>query len=533
MAISHRPPQHPRGRRISGHRKALPLVFIPLATSLLAACALPDAGDAPWRADASPPDAVGALAAPEGAGDGARKPSELPLVVSPEIEPSPPSAYDQHAPSAAFDGQSYLVVWSDSRDSDGVTMGNRIYGARVSPAGVPLDSGAIAISTGLGFDTDPIAVFDGESTLVIWKHADEAGDGHIGGLYQAARVSPSGALLDAQPLQLPDAFGWDDESVNNLIAASNGEGVLVAFSGGGDQIYRSLVGQDGAIEPAEPLLPAPDTATIVSGIASDGAGYLVTWTRDDITNQVSGVLLGPTGESVGDAFEVSPPDLFPSTTAATFDGANYLVLWEDGVAQSIFATRVSPAGVVLNPAGSLVADVAPYRVAVAASGERSIGAWSRTLDMGPASYDIGGAEFGQDGVASPTFDISTSHGTALTLAGGPGGQVLVGYAKLAESAPPQRRVVIRLLDPEGGSGGSGGSGAGGGNETGGGGAGSGGDSGTGAGGGGQAGEGPIEVESCGCSVPGDEPRPSALRWLAVAVGLLALRRVRRGGLRAP
>jgi len=531
MAISHRPPQHPRGRRISGHRKALPLVFIPLATSLLAACALPDAGDAPWRADVSPPDAVGALAAPEGAGDGARKPSELPLVVSPEIEPSPPSAYDQHAPSAAFDGQSYLVVWSDSRDSDGVTMGNRIYGARVSPAGVPLDSGAIAISTGLGFDTDPIAVFDGESTLVIWKHADEAGDGHIGGLYQAARVSPSGALLDTQPLQFPDAFVWDDESVNNLIAASNGEGVLVAFSGGGSQIYRSLVGQDGSIEPAEPLLPAPDTATIVSGIASDGEGYLVTWTRDDTPNQVSGVLLGPTGESVGDAFEVAPPHVEPSKAAATFDGANYLVLW-DAAAQSTLATRVSPAGAVLDPAGSPVADLAPSRFAVASSGERSIGAWSHAIDGSPGSYGISGVEIGQDGIAAPTFDIATSRGVTLTLAGGPGGQVLVGYAKLAENAPPQRQVVVRLMDPDGGSGGSGagGGGAGGGSAGSG---GSSGDSGTGAGGGGQAGEPPIEVESCGCSVPGDEPRPSALRWLAVAVGLLALRRVRRRGLRAP
>ena len=289
------------------------------------------------------------------------------------------------------------------------------------------------------------------------------------------------------------------------------------------------MGQDGAVGPAEPLLPAPDTATIVSGIASDGAGYLVTWTRDDPTDKVVGVLLGPTGESVGGAFDVSPPDLYPSTTAASFDGANYLVLWTSA---STLATRVSPAGVVLDPAGSLVADFAPSKLTVASSGERSISAWSVGWINDPPPVGLQGAEIGQDGIASPTFDISTSPARMPALAGGPGGQVLVAYTEPAGSEPGPRQVMVRLIDlddcstPEdcpSGSGGSGGSGGGGSGGSGG--------NGTGGGGGGQADEGPID-ESCGCRVPVDAPRPFAPRWLAAVFGLLALRRWRRCNLRS-
>jgi len=191
-------------------------LFLPLAALLLASCGLfvvdrdaPDSGVPPVDGGAPPDDHC-----PEG-----------PSLVSPEISmdaaiPNPDFQW-RYAPSVAFNGQNYLVVWVDGRDWNDTTKGMRIYGARVSPAGAVLDPQGISISSPVGHDFAPKALFDGLSTLVMWAHQNTVPTGDdSGGGYEAARVTPAGAVLDPVSIQLPETFGWGSEDIGYADAAS-------------------------------------------------------------------------------------------------------------------------------------------------------------------------------------------------------------------------------------------------------------------------------------------------------------------------
>jgi hypothetical protein len=65
----------------------------------------------------------------------------------------------------AFDGTNYMVVWDASSDSSPY---RDIYGSRVTPSGVVLDTVAIPIAIATGFQTTPSVAFDGTNYLVVW-----------------------------------------------------------------------------------------------------------------------------------------------------------------------------------------------------------------------------------------------------------------------------------------------------------------------------------------------------------------------------
>ena len=69
----------------------------------------------------------------------------------------------QKYPALAFDGTNYLVTWEDDRGSD-----YDIYGCRVTPQGSVLDPQGIAISTAVDSQVSPAIAFDGTSFLVVW-----------------------------------------------------------------------------------------------------------------------------------------------------------------------------------------------------------------------------------------------------------------------------------------------------------------------------------------------------------------------------
>ncbi len=111
----------------------------------------------------------------------------------------------QKYPSAATDGENYLVVWHDSRNGC-----CDIYGARVSPAGNVLDQRDIAISTATNRQYSPLVAFDGKNYLVVWE------DGRHGPSYfmsisldiYCARVSLGGDVLDPRGIAISTATNW-------------------------------------------------------------------------------------------------------------------------------------------------------------------------------------------------------------------------------------------------------------------------------------------------------------------------------------
>jgi hypothetical protein len=151
-------------------------------------------------------------------------------------------------------------------------------------------------------------------------------------------------------------------------------------------------------------------------VAFDGTNYLVVWHDyrsgsypDVYGTRVTGagVVLDPAGIAIS---AEADNQWYP---AVVFDGSDFLVTWEDrrsGSTYDIYGARVSGAGVVLDPAGIPVSTAAYDQRAPAAAfdGTNVIVAW---IDARSASYtDIYGARVAESGVVLDTsgFAICTA-----------------------------------------------------------------------------------------------------------------------------
>jgi hypothetical protein len=330
---------------------------------------------------------------------------------------SAPSA--QFEPKVAFDGTNYLVVWLDGR------RGSDIYGARISRAGAVLDPSGIVISSDLdAFQQSPSVAFDGTNFLVVWTRRDlPTGVNELRG----TRITTSGAVLDRPELRIRTVLGEPAPAL-----AFDGTNYLVTWaenrSGTDTDIFGVRVGRDGADRDATPITISHGARNQETpSVAFDGTNYLVTWTdwRNDVhgdrvnadifASRVSraGVALDPTG------IAVSTHGSSQFEPALAFDGTNYLVVWGDSrVGESdIYGTRVTRAGAVLNSAGNPISTAAraQFGASVAFDGTNYLVVWTdlRPSGTGPDRADVFGTRVAKTGaVLEPSgFDVSPGAAT--------------------------------------------------------------------------------------------------------------------------
>ncbi len=343
-----------------------------------------------------------------------------------------PVPWDQRSVAVAYGAGVYFVVWSDARNSIEYAVSD-LYGARVSPSGEVLDPCGIAISGAVGSQRWPSVAFDGNNFVVVWEDSRNYGFD----IY-CARVSPEGNVLDpgaaavcaATGNQLRPAIAFD--GVNYLVAWEDwrsgsldlygtrlDQALNVLDVGGipistsvGDQYYPEVafcsgkylvVWQDfrsdtdwdvyGARVDASGTVLDPDGIPVLSGfshqwvpdVASDGLGFMVVWadgraTGTDVHSDIYGARVDTSG-TVQDSggFTVSSAAYMQHWPAVVYDGAQYVVAWEDkrnGLCD-IYACRLASSGVVLDPAGILVssAEDEQYYPAVASDGSTCLAVW--------------------------------------------------------------------------------------------------------------------------------------------------------------
>jgi hypothetical protein len=173
-----------------------------------------------------------------------------------------PNVQDQ--PAAAADGDDFLVVWSDWRNAD-----RDIYGARVTGAGVVLDSAGIDICAAPGAQDCPAVQYDGMDFLVVWSDQRD-GERDVYG----ARVTSQGSISDTFAVTTQQ-----EEQFDPALARGAGNDMLLSYSGWTgiveDEPYNSLRIW-GTLSPvvateerltAAALAPRP-AATIVRGVLS-------------------------------------------------------------------------------------------------------------------------------------------------------------------------------------------------------------------------------------------------------------------------
>lgn len=341
----------------------------------------------------------------QGDGDVVRARQVTPALATPAMPMLVSTAPNtQSAPAIAWGSSGALVVWTDFRGTNA-----DVYGARLAPVGTVLDPAGIAIATSAAPEDRAAVAWNGTAFLVAWQRG--AGSGPD---IEAARVSAAGALLDTTPLAVSSATGAQTEPA----VTAMGTGFLVAWTDGrasamDTDIYAARVDATGAVQDATGIAVSLATgAQSAPAVVFDGTDALVAWSEargtdaDIYATRVStaGVVTDPAGVALSNAMGAQrAPVLTPF-------GADVFAAWCDarGGQEAVYGTRVS-AGAALDPAGIGIAQAGtgPCEVAAAFDGTDALLAWSSGPDA--AHRDIDGARISRPGQPPDTTTYAFAH----------------------------------------------------------------------------------------------------------------------------
>ncbi|MDI7268549.1 MAG: hypothetical protein QME96_11185, partial [Myxococcota bacterium] len=238
------------------------------------------------------------------------------------------------SPAISFDGTDYFVAWSAGR------FGNwGVYGARVTTAGMVLDAAGIAISTATNDQSQVSVAFGGGYYLVVWR--DFRNGATSGWDIYAARVSTAGVLQDGPPATGGIVVSAE-AGTQQYPAVTYGAGDFLVVWGdsrsGSPEVYGARMSAAGRVLDATGIAistaSGPYPLYYPPVVASSGAAYLAVWsdgrtagvTGYDIYGarlDAGGTVLDPSGFVVSGSADVE------RAPAAAFDGADYLVVWEE------------------------------------------------------------------------------------------------------------------------------------------------------------------------------------------------------------
>jgi len=399
---------------------------------------------------------------------GARISTAGTVIDSPAINIS--KGYKTHGyPAVAFDNTNYFVVWEDARNYP--IRKFDIYGARVSVAGLVLDTVGIPISSVPGGQRRPAIIYDGLNYLVVWQDMRSPSRGMLD-IY-GARVTSTGIVLDPSGIPISikpmkreclPSIGFD--GTNYLVVWQDGRNyVEVGDNYYGYDIYGARMTQAGQVlDPSGISMAARVPGNqYCSAAAFDGTNYLVVWHdyhHHDSTSlfyadiygmrvDQSGNILDTQAISISTAHE---DQLYPSVA---FDGTNYLVVWEDwrnvysGRLMDVYGARVTMSGTVLDPSGFTVSGDpgAQYAPSVAFDGTNYFAVWER---KGNAYRDnaIFGARITPNGTVIDTSailitDSIVTSGTANPSVAFGNTNYLVTWAELRDD------ILCARVSPEG------------------------------------------------------------------------------------
>ncbi|XXX72214.1 hypothetical protein WMF30_31660 [Sorangium sp. So ce134] len=269
---------------------------------------------------------------------------------------------DQLRPRLASDGASFLVVWSDSR----ATQGRGVYGTRVGADGSVIDPGGLAIApwtSATGFHRMPSVAFGGSSYLVAW--ADSYG-------VYGQRIDPAtGASIDPTPLIIAQP-------------SYNEADTVMAYAGGYYFVawQRSPLSNPSIhgtwVDAATGVVTSPFSAITLSSSsssinsspagASNGASFFFAW-QSASYGVISGKRVTTPGAPPTPTFRISQLPNRQARPAADFDGTQWLVSWLDDRTSppGVYAVRLDALGHVIDPSGIVINAAASTDTTIAVS----------------------------------------------------------------------------------------------------------------------------------------------------------------------
>jgi PKD repeat protein len=401
---------------------------------------------------------------------------------------------DQTAPAIARGGNTFLAVWTDNRPNpygaftwSEYETSRDIYGARLDIAGNVLDSVPLAIVAEKAIQANPQLAWNGTNWLVVYESCDLNGTGYY---YQksleAVRVSPSGQVLDAEPIKL---YGFIPSGPGNWAVASDGNNWVVVnqtTSTSGD-IVAVRISPIGVLldPPTRALVKATyymrsnlkvayaagvflltfdeyyDTSAVrfdsglnllgsgvihflnteVADLTSNGTQFYAVWNQQLSTYEIAvlGSRVDTNGQKLdGAGVNISGPNSPQAytNTGVAWDGSNWKVTWSSGTTR---VARVNDTGTVLDPGG--VALAGPQTGPSAGTGTGGVQLiWSD-------NYDVFSANISAANTAGPNRPVSIGApqqlGSDIAASG-------TGYMLVYRSATSAgSRLLAQPLDAEG------------------------------------------------------------------------------------
>jgi hypothetical protein len=246
-------------------------------------------------------------------------------------------------PVVAFTGENYLVVWSDEKYGPSNTF--HPFAARVTPAGVVLDSG-VKVSTSSNYEYRPNVADDGQRSLVVWSGSSNGSYGRFvnregmpeGSVFQIAPGTASGPNL---------CFG----DSNYLVVWHQGAYPSL-------QLYGSLVSRQGELVGSAIPIADDGGCNRWAVAAYDGRRFLVVWMagENNLPETIFGRFVAKDGSLLGGRFPVSDTSgVMRWWPALAFSDSNCLVAWEQGSSHDVYGNVDVPVtGIAGEPAAPAV-----------------------------------------------------------------------------------------------------------------------------------------------------------------------------------
>lgn len=367
--------------------------------------------------------------------------------VAGELFPIDLVANSERAPAAATDGEGFLVVWSDDRESVPGGGGRlSLEAIRIGSDGVPIGSQATLVGRNPSAFRPASVAWDGAAYRIAWIASAEP-SGSSGTLLLGGVAADGSAL---EPVTVDDIAGAP-------VVACGACGCLLVWNSFG---LRAAPVTDGIVG-ASVELGGDWQATRVVPL---GSGFLVAHAMGRV---VVGQLLDEDAAIV-DAVEIAGATTYePSVLAVASGGASAEVLiaqqqpedcfWQDPCCVASFdldAVRVTadgPALAVADPVRLETHVPMPRSEAATFDGSSFVLAWTREVSCGPPDPGrVRVARLGTDGVVleGPDSFPDLASGSDLAFASNDAGRTVIAYDRF-DPVPPfdARRVRVRTLEP--------------------------------------------------------------------------------------
>ncbi len=275
--------------------------------------------------------------------------------------------HNQTSPRVGWNGQSWLVSWLSVRPRDEFSFTQDLVAARVAADGRLLDPAPIVIKSDVSVEQRPAAVIDdgAGNWVVVWEgFLPQEGTSIPRGVF-VARVANDGTVLDPGGRVV---YNHHSQFMGNPDLARAGDRYLLTFMTFGPPYTVQGVLLDANFNN---LRNGPEMLAgngVNPRVASNGQTWFVAWYDGASGNiqHVNGTRVSRDGDPLDVPSIAVNPNIgtSPATPQVEWDGSNWFVAYETGYnpstqtylgGQDLYATRVSPAGAVLDPNGLPVA----------------------------------------------------------------------------------------------------------------------------------------------------------------------------------